>query len=221
MEKLLNDEVVKQVQEAFQDLEAPVQVLFFGLEENCQYCDETRQLVEEIVSTSEKLGMEVYDLDENAEIAEKFNVDKAPGLVIAGKNGSGAVDYGIRYAGIPSGHEFSSLIQDLLIVSSQDHQLSEATLSFLEGLEEPVHLQVFVTPTCPYCPRAVILAHRLALASEMVQAEMVEATEFQALSSKYNVSGVPDTSINHGAGKVVGAVPEEQMIAEIKKVLTA
>lgn len=74
---------------------------------------------------------------------------------------------------------------------------------------------------CPYCTRAVVLAHRLAFASDMVQAEMIEATEFQALSNKYNVSGVPDTSINYGASKVIGAVPEEDLIAEIKKVLAA
>ncbi|MEA2007585.1 MAG: thioredoxin family protein [Chloroflexota bacterium] len=221
MEKLLNDEIVKQIQDAFQDLKEPVQVLFFGSEKNCQYCDDTRQLVEEVVEISEKISLDVYDLNENAEIAEEFNVDKAPGIVIAGKNGSEAIDYGIRYAGIPSGHEFSSLIQNMLFISARDAGLSDETMDFLNSLEEPVHLQVFVTPTCPYCPRSVILAHRLAFASDMVQAEMIEATEFPILSNKYNVSGVPDTSINHGASKVVGAVPEDNLIAEIKKVLAA
>jgi len=53
----------------------------------------------------------------------------------------------------------------------------------------------------------------------MVQAEMIEATEFPELSSKYQVMGVPDTSINHGDGRVVGAVPEFQLMAEIENVL--
>lgn len=221
MEKLLNDEVVGQVQEAFQNLANPVEVLFFGSDEGCRFCDDTRQLMEEVVALSEKLNLETYDLAESSDTAAKYRVDKTPSLVIAGKNGAEPIDYGIRYAGIPAGHEFSSLIQDLLTVSSGDHGLSPETLDFLNTLEEPVHLQVFVTPTCPYCPRAVILAHQLALASEMVEAEMVEASEFQELASKYNVSGVPDTSINHGAGRVVGAVPEEDLIAEIKHVLSA
>ena len=219
MENLLNDDVLEQVQEAFQDLKDPVQVLFFGDEENCQYCQETRQLAREVIDTSDKLSLEVYDINADAEIAKKYHVDKTPTLVIAGKDGITPIDYGIRLAGIPSGHEFSSFIQDLLIVSSKNHNLSKDTLSFLESIQGPIHLQVFVTPTCPYCPRAVILAHRLALASDMVQAEMVEATEFQTLSAKYNVSGVPDTSINFGVGKVVGAVPEAQLIQEIKAVL--
>jgi hypothetical protein len=64
----------------------------------------------------------------------------------------------------------------------------------------------------------VTLAHQLAMESDMVQAEMVEATEFQALSNKYNVSGVPQTTINDGAANITGAVPESNMIAEIKRI---
>lgn len=219
MSNLLNNEVMDQVKEAFQDLEKPVRILFFD-GSNCQYCQDTKQLVEEVAAISELITIEKFHLEEDPEAAEKYNIDKVPGLVIASQDGDQITDYGIRYAGIPSGHEFSSLIQDLLIVSSKKAGLSPETVEFLEDLEEPVHLQVFVTPTCPYCPRAVILAHRFALASDMVQAEMVESSEFQNLVSKYQVSGVPDTSINHGAGRVVGAVPEKDLVAEIKKVLT-
>jgi hypothetical protein len=54
--------------------------------------------------------------------------------------------------------------------------------------------------------------------STMVQAEMVEATEFPDLSNQYHIMGVPDTVINYGKAKVVGAVPEAQLLAEIMKV---
>lgn len=219
MSALLNSEVIDQVKEAFQDLEEPVHMLFFD-GSNCQYCQDTKQLIEEVAAISELITIEGFHLEEDPEAAERYNIDKAPGLVIASQDGNQVTDYGIRYAGIPSGHEFSSLIQDLLIVSSKQAGLSPETMDFLQDLKEPVHLQVFVTPTCPYCPRAVILTHRFALASDMVQAEMVESSEFQNLVSKYQVSGVPDTSINHGAGRVVGAVPEKDLVAEIKKVLT-
>jgi len=64
-----------------------------------------------------------------------------------------------------------------------------------------------------------MLAHQMAFESSLVQAEMVEATEFPTLSQKYGVMGVPDTSINHGQGKVVGAMPEGRMIIEIKNTL--
>jgi alkyl hydroperoxide reductase subunit AhpF len=74
-------------------------------------------------------------------------VDKVPGLVLAGRDGDQILDYGIRYAGIPSGHEFSSLIHDLVLVSGRDSGLREQTRAYLAKLDKPVHLQVFVTPT--------------------------------------------------------------------------
>ena len=60
-----------------------------------------------------------------------------------------------------------------------------------------------------------MLAHQMAMESEMVQAEMVEATQFPELSNKYHIMGVPDTVINHGKGKMVGAAPEGKLMAEI------
>jgi len=65
----------------------------------------------------------------------------------------------------------------------------------LKALTGPLHLQVFVTPTCPYCPRAVLTAFRFAMESDKVRASMVEASEFPHLANKYQVSGVPHTVI--------------------------
>ncbi len=146
-ERLLNDEIVRQVGEVFAQLVAPVQVLYFGRKDGCDTCDDTLQLVEEVVAISDKLGLEKYDLDEHAEAAARYNVDKAPTLVIAAQDGDGVLDYGIRMAGIPSGHEFSSLIHDLVLVSGRDSGLDAKTRQYLQGLSEPVLLQVFVTPT--------------------------------------------------------------------------
>ncbi len=219
--KLLDEQITKQVEEVFAELQSPVEVLFFGKKTDCDYCPETRQLLEELIPLSAKLHLSVYDLDEDADVAQQYHVDKAPGIVIAGKDGDQVVDFGVRYAGMPSGHEFTSLINDLILVSTRNTALSAETRAFLAGLTAPVHLQVFVTPTCPYCPRAVVLAHRLAIESPMVQAEMVEATEFPELSERFAVSGVPQTTINAGAGTVIGAYPEDQLIAEIKSALQA
>ena len=64
-----------------------------------------------------------------------------------------------------------------------------------------------------------MLAHQMALESPMVEAEMVEAMEFPELSERFHVSGVPQTTINAGAGMVVGAVPEDHLIHEIQRAL--
>lgn len=64
-----------------------------------------------------------------------------------------------------------------------------------------------------------MLAHMMALESDMVQAEGIEAMEFQQLAEEHGVSGVPHTTINFGAGEMVGAAPEAMLIAEIKKAI--
>ncbi|MEA3440825.1 MAG: glutaredoxin, partial [Chloroflexota bacterium] len=174
--KLLNNEVIEQVQEVFDGLSEPVQVLFFGKGFDCDYCEDTLQLVREVVDISDKLELTEYDIDEDAAIAGQYNIDKAPGLVIAGLDGEQILDYGIRFAGIPSGHEFSSLINTMLLVSARDSGLNQETREFLQKLNQPVQMLVFVTPSCPYCPRSVILAHQMALESPMIEAEMIEAT---------------------------------------------
>lgn len=221
MEALLNEDIRSQVKEAFNQLEQPVEVLFFGQQEDCEYCDQTLQLVKEVSSLSDQILVSQYDVDKDSDLAEQYNVDKTPGLVIASRENDEVVDYGVRFAGVPAGHEFSSLIQDIILVSGRDSKLSPGTRDLLSKLEKPVSLQVFVTPTCPYCPQAVILAHQMAMESPFVQAEMVEATEFPELSSKHGVSGVPQTTINDGAGNVVGAVPEQQLFAEILRSINA
>jgi glutaredoxin-like protein len=219
MSKLLNDDIVNQVQEVFDGIKNPVEILFFEQGADCDYCSDTRQLLEEVVAISDQLSMKVYNMQDDADVAKQFNVDKAPGIVIAAKEGNQITDYGVRFAGIPSGHEFSSLIQDILLVSTRDSGLNPQTRQYLQGMTEPLLLQVFVTPTCPYCPRAVILAHQMAMENPLVQAEMVEAMEFPELSNQFGVSGVPHTTINSGRGNVVGAVPEDNLLAEIQRAL--
>ena len=145
--QLLNEDITRQVTEFFQQLQEPVQVLFFGSKTNCDYCDDTQQLIQEVVATSDKLGLSVYDIDQDAALAQQYKVDKTPGMVIAGRDGDQILDYGIRYSGIPSGHEFSSLINTLLLVSNRDSGLNQKTRDFLSKLDKPVHLQVFATPT--------------------------------------------------------------------------
>jgi glutaredoxin-like protein len=214
-ETLLDEEIRGQVREVFEQLHHDVAVLYFGKQNDCETCDDTLQLLQEVTGLSDKLSLAVYDVDTDAEVARQYHVDKTPGIVLAAKDGDTITDYGVRYAGIPAGHEFSSLIHDLVLVSGRDSGLSQESRDLLKGIEQPVHMQVFVTPTCPYCPRAVVLAHQMAMESPYIQAEMVEAIEFPELSERFGVSGVPQTTINEGAGTVIGAVPESHLLAEI------
>jgi len=120
MEKVLNDQIVKQIEEAFAGVQEPVQVLFFGSKDNCDYCNETKQLLEEVIALNDKLELSIYDVREHADVANQFNVTNAPGIVIAAKDNAEVKNLGIQFSGIPSGHEFSTLINDILIVSKRE-----------------------------------------------------------------------------------------------------
>ena len=210
---LLNDEIVKNVTEMLADLTSDVQLVVFTSENGCEYCKEIVQLAEEIAATSSKLTTEVYDFDTASDKAATYNVTMAPAMVIVGKR-----DYGLRYYGIPSGHEFSTLLYGIQRASQGEPDLDPQTLSYLSELTEPVNIQVFVTPTCPYCPRAAILAYDMAVASDKVVADVVESMEFQELANRFNVMGVPLNVINE-TSRVEGAAPPNMIVDAIKAAL--
>ncbi len=139
---LLNDEIAGQVKEQLDDLAGPVQMMMFTQEFECQFCAETRQLVEEVADLSNQLTAEVYDFVTDKEKADELGIDKIPAIAIVG-----AEDYGVRFYGIPAGYEFTSLIHAIQMVSAGETELSEEGKQMLAGLTEPVHMQVFITPT--------------------------------------------------------------------------
>jgi len=147
MDKILDNQVIQQIEEVFAQLQEPVQILFFGSSENCDYCAEAQQLLEEVAAINEKISVKVYDIQANKDVAEKYNVDKFPAMVIVAKNGEQISNLGVQFSGIPSGHEFATLINDILMVSNRDSGLSPAVREFLKNLNQPLLLQVFVTPT--------------------------------------------------------------------------
>jgi glutaredoxin-like protein len=214
---LLNEEDRKNLIKEFEALQNPVRLAMFTQELECQYCRETRMIAEEVADLSEMISLEVYNFVVDKEVAEQYHVDKIPAIAVL-RGGDEPKDYGIRFYGIPSGYEFSSLIEDVMMVSQGESGLSESTKAQVAELTEPVHFQVFVTPTCPYCPRAVRLAHQLALESELIKGDMVEAIEFPHLSMKYQVQGVPRTVINDTV-HIEGAVPEPMLMARLKEAM--
>ncbi|MGB9776874.1 MAG: protein disulfide oxidoreductase [Anaerolineae bacterium] len=212
---LLNDEIRQEVSKILADLPGPVRLVMFTQEFECEYCTETRQLVEEIAELSDRITAEIYDFQADRAKAEELGIDKIPAIAVIG-----AQDYGVRFYGIPSGYEFTSFLHAIQSVAAGKPELSDATLRVLAGVQKPVHIQVFVTPTCPYCPQAVMLAHQMAIASPLIRADMVEAMEFPHLAIKYQVMGVPRTVINETV-HIEGAAPESMVVARLQEALGA
>lgn len=214
---LLKEDDRKTLIEEFSKITVPVQVVLFTQENECDYCKDTHQIAEEITELSDMITLEVHDLVADSDLAQEYGMDKIPAISI-NRGGDDPKDYGIRYFGIPSGYEFSSLIHDIMMVGSGDSGLSQDTRDLVAALTNPLHFQVFVTPTCPYCPGAVRLAHQLAMESDLIKGDMVEAIEFPHLSNKYQVQGVPRTVVNETV-HIEGAVPEAMLMQRIESLM--
>lgn len=208
---LMDTDTQSQVRNLLSTVQAPVTLHLFTQEFECGYCKETRQIAEEVAALSDLVSVHVHDFVAESEFAASLNIDKIPAVAVL----EGDEDYGIRFYGIPSGYEFTSFLEAILLVGTGTVDLDQETLAFLDTLDTPLHLQVFVTPTCPYCPRAVSLAHNLAYASSKITADMVEVTEFPHLGNRYQVMGVPRTVIGEEV-YVEGAVPERMLLEKLK-----
>ena len=204
---LLNEKDRKYLENEFAEkLKNPVKLVVFTQSIACEYCRETEQIAREVAELSPKLSVEVYNFVTDKAVAEQYGIDKIPATAVIG-----ARDYGIRFYGVPAGYEFTTLVEDIFDVSAGESGLSAAAKEALGRITVPVTLQVFVTPTCPYCPSAVSLAHKMALENEHIRGEMVESIEFPHLAQRYSVMGVPRTVINEKIF-IDGAVPETVMV---------
>jgi len=141
--KFLSDHFAKEMKD-------PVKIVYFTQHESqlavpgqeCLYCRETRDLLEEVSSLSDKMELEVHDFVADSAEAAKYGVDKIPATVLVGR-AKGKV----RFYGIPSGYEFAALIESIVATSKGSTDLSDATRLSLSKADRDLHVQVFTTPT--------------------------------------------------------------------------
>jgi len=190
-------------------LENQVRIIMFTQEIECQFCVQTRQLINELAALNDKIKVEIYDIVADSEKAKAYGIDKVPALAIVGER-----DYGVRFYGLPYGYEFQTLIEALINVSRGKTDISDKTRLMLGEVKSPVHIQVFVTLTCPYCPAVASLAHKFAIENSMIRADVVDAGEFPQLALKYAVMGTPKTVINEKI-EFVGALPEDLFLEHV------
>jgi glutaredoxin-like protein len=213
---LLSEKDTKYLKKTFEEhLKDPVKVLVFVNDPNeCEYCDLTKQVLEELSAIDGKIHLSTHHVKREPELVRNYKVEMTPAILLLDANGQ---DTKIRFYGIPSGHEFSTLIQDIIAVSNNKPVFfNEQQIDLIKSINTPARIRVFVTPTCPYCPKAVLMAHSAALINRNITAEMIEANEFPELSMKYGVSSVPHTVIND-VHEFIGAYPEHVFVQELLK----
>jgi alkyl hydroperoxide reductase subunit AhpF len=139
---ILSPSDAARVREMLADLPGPVRLVFFSQTLNCETCEPTKQILGELADLSGQITIEEHNFLLEGDLAAAYGIDRVPAIAVVG-----ARDYGVRFLGMPSGYEFMSLLDAIQIVSAGDSGLAEASRALIAGLESPLALQVFVTPT--------------------------------------------------------------------------
>ncbi len=212
MKKLLNEEVSKQLKEFLNQMKDEVTLVLFTNGDDCNTCAETKALLAEVSELNSKISFVEKDLVKNKDEASLYEITLSPSFIILDKDN---VYKGVKFNGIPAGHEINSFLSAIIDMSGVDLNFDPALLERLSKINKNVNIKVFVTLSCPHCPGAVSKAHKLAMLNEHINAEMVEAQTFYELSQKYNVSGVPKIIINE-THELVGNQPLEAFLNELE-----
>ena len=211
---------------------------------NCETCADTAELLGELVSLSDRLHLTTRDLTAEPDTATRYNVTAVPLVLLRPTNLNRAFTeiYGVatdwpttvvgtmradadlrgpnvRFLGLPGGYEFTTLIGDLVDLGRGSTDLTSTTVEAVRAIDGPVHIQVFVTPSCPYCPRVARLAHQLAMENALIVADVVEANEFPVLSERYQVRSVPKTVINDRV-QIVGSISEATVLEGLARAIS-
>jgi alkyl hydroperoxide reductase subunit AhpF len=143
---LLTDDVASQLQREFEALENPVRlaVAFQTLQDPVS--EDVKRLLEEVAAANPKLSVEPVNFVLDTERVAALGFTRTPAIAVLGGE-TGDKDYGIRFYGMPTGYEFGTLIDAILLVSMGSSGLGEETRTALAALPRPVHVQVFSTPT--------------------------------------------------------------------------
>lgn len=208
----IDENIRKELENIFKNINSneKIKLVFFKENINCQMCPHVESLLTELKEITDKLELEVYNRVTDEEKAKEYGVEMTPAIFVeTQKTGKRVVFYGS-----PIGYEFISLIEAIKNSVKENIEFDSDLIKKIKSVNKDINIKVFVTPTCPYCPSQVVLAHKLAMLNDKIKACMIEAQEFPELSVKYKVEGVPKTVINDTV-ELVGAQPESEFIDKL------
>jgi thioredoxin reductase (NADPH) len=189
---ILPDDVKQAIRETFQQgLAEDVVIEVYTLAgQNDQFNEAAVSLIRSLAELSDKLKVSFHAVGDDLSV--KRNVTRSPSILIAPDK------YHIRYTGAPVGEEGRSFLVTLMMVSAGKPLLTEPSVKKItDGLREKRDIQVFVSPTCPYCPQQVLSAFSAAVVKpDLVSAEVIEIYENQDLAESLGSLAVPQTFMN-------------------------
>lgn len=212
MPSLLNKDLQNQIRDFLSPMKDKVTIVLFTQKDPCETCTETRQLLQEVSSLNDKITLIEKDLYEDIRDTDLYGITLTPSFVMLDSEGKYR---GVKFNGIPAGHEINSFLTAIIDMSSVDFGFDQELIERIKKIDKKVNIKVFVTLSCPHCPGAVTNAHRLAMLNPNIEGEMIEAQTFYNLSEQYNVSGVPKIVINE-KHELLGNQPIEAFLNQLE-----
>ncbi|BBG24538.1 protein disulfide oxidoreductase [Sulfuracidifex tepidarius] len=221
--ELFNDDVKNALQDALKDMKNNVDVYVFidSADENCQYCDLTVKFMNFVADScpkdengSSKLKVHVFDRQKDKEAFTEYEVERVP--TVALEKGK------IRWTGAPLGEEIRALVETLVRISQGESGLSPETVEAIKSkINGKVKVETLVTPSCPYCPYAALIAHMVAYEACKqgkcnVVSDVVESYENQDIAEKYQVMSVPTVAVNESV-EFIGVPTEENFVNSLEE----
>ena len=201
--KLLNDGLRAQLKGVLARLEKNVTLVSIVDESNSKSI-ELRDLILDIADLDERVSAEVYNKGENVEVEKEIHADKYPVVALLDNDRKYS---GVKFHGVPGGHELNSFILAIYNLGSAGQQISEDTLNNIKKIDKDINIKVCVSLSCHLCPDVVVSSQRIAIENEKVEAEMIDISNFKEIKDKFKVMSVPaiivnDEQIYFGAKKI-------------------
>lgn len=205
----LTEELRGQLRPILDKLERDVVLVMAGDADDGK-CRELRELLEQLCGESPRLSLQVYAKgDPDCPV----DFERWPAFALC--DGDGRYS-GVKFSGIPGGHEFNSLILAIYNLAGPGRELDPALRARIGAVKEPVRMQIAVSLSCHFCPQVVTAAQHVAMLNPQIEAEMVDVGAFQDFRNKYRLMSVPALIIN-GESALFGPQSEEQIVDAIAK----
>ncbi|CAI3538340.1 MAG: FAD-dependent oxidoreductase [Clostridium neonatale] len=190
--KLLNDSLRAQLKGIFDKMEKEVTLVSIVDESNPKSI-ELRDLVLDISNLGDKLNAEIAIRGSNKDLEEKIHADKYPVVALLDSNKEYS---GIKFHGVPGGHELNSFIIAIYNLAGPGQALDNTILNEIKSIDKKINIKVAVSLSCHLCPDVVMASQRLAIENKNIEAEMLDLSEFPELKSKYKIMSVPAIILN-------------------------
>jgi alkyl hydroperoxide reductase subunit AhpF len=186
----------------------PLAIVVAGRDE-CRFCSEMRQTLEELRSLSAKISLRVHELSESAKIATKLEVDRVPSTIFRGQ-----LNRSLRFDGFPGAALFPPFVDALVSASHGTTDLDRRLKKSVQRIRERLQIQLFVSPVSPFCAPMLSLVFALGLENQHLQVRVIEVDEFPRMAQALRLQAVPTTLIGQHA-RFIGVVDPETFIDQL------